>query len=155
MSHNVFPLAVLATALCIGLVQAAPAAAVRVSEADQTAIRATALDYAQGWYSGDRERLGRSLDVHLAKRAWLPRDGQRTLSQMDRDTLIAGNTPDHAQKYADDPQRAEVEILDAQDNVATVKLTMDGWIDYMHIARNATGEWKILNVLWELTPTAR
>jgi catechol 2,3-dioxygenase-like lactoylglutathione lyase family enzyme len=36
---------------------------------------------------------------------------------------------------------------------ASVRTTFDGWIDYMHIV-NVGGEWKIINVLWELTPEA-
>jgi hypothetical protein len=130
------------------------AAAVELSAADQDLIRATAQDYALGWYAGDRERMGRSLHADLAKRAYLPgKDGgARTLFPLDKPTLLAGNTPDHAEKYAKAPKRAEVEILDGFGNAATVKLTMDGWVDYMHIARTPEGRWEILNVLWELTP---
>ncbi len=28
---------------------------------------------------------------------------------------------------------------------------MNGWIDYLHVAR-INGQWKIVNVLWELKP---
>ena len=31
------------------------------------------------------------------------------------------------------------------------KAVMSGWIDYMHLAK-WNGEWKIVNVLWELKP---
>ena len=34
-----------------------------------------------------------------------------------------------------------------------VKTTFDHWIDFMHIVK--VGEdWKVINVLWELTPEA-
>lgn len=32
---------------------------------------------------------------------------------------------------------------------ASVKLTADEWIDYMHLYKNDRNEWKILNVLWQ------
>jgi len=36
--------------------------------ADSTAIRQTALDYIQGWYTGDGARMERALHPELAKR---------------------------------------------------------------------------------------
>ena len=45
-------------------------------------------------------------------------------------------------------QQKDVEILDIFRNVASVKVTMSGWVDYMHIAR-FNGRWVIVNVLWE------
>jgi hypothetical protein len=44
-----------------------------------------------------------------------------------------------------------VVILDIFGNVASVRATMSGWIDYMHLAR-VDGRWQIVNVLWELKP---
>ena len=40
---------------------AAPAAALNASEADLAAIRQTALDYIDGWYTADADRMERSL----------------------------------------------------------------------------------------------
>ncbi|MBL8299749.1 MAG: nuclear transport factor 2 family protein [Rhodanobacteraceae bacterium] len=126
---------------------------VMLGESDQAAVRAAAGDYAQGWYSGDRERMARSLHENLAKRAYLrDKSGKRQLDQMDKATLLAGNKPENAQRYAKAKKRAEVEILDGFGNAATVKLTMDGWVDYLHLVRDSDGEWRILNVLWEPTP---
>src|SRR5215207_8801778 len=36
--------------------------------ADTTAIRAAALDYAEGWYAGDADRMARALHPELVKR---------------------------------------------------------------------------------------
>jgi hypothetical protein len=48
---------------------AAPALPMQAqTSADSAAIRATALDYIDGWYSGDAERMERALHPHLAKR---------------------------------------------------------------------------------------
>ena len=41
--------------------------------------------------------------------------------------------------------------MDIYGNVASVKATMSGWIDYMHIAKS-DGKWVIVNVLWEVKP---
>jgi hypothetical protein len=45
----------------------------------------------------------------------------------------------------------EVTILDRFGNVAVVKIIASAWIDYLEVA-NFNGEWKIINVLWELKP---
>jgi len=125
--------------------------AAELDDQDRAAIRLAALDYAEGWYAGDRERMARSLHRDLVKRAWLPdgAGGQR-YDQLDTQSLLDRNTPSHRDRYAKAPRRADVEILDGFDAVASVKLTMDGWVDYMHLA-NVPGEgWKIVNVLWAL-----
>jgi hypothetical protein len=35
--------------------------------------------------------------------------------------------------------------------LATSSIIASGWIDYVHLAR-WNGQWKIVNVLWELKP---
>lgn len=126
---------------------------VEIGESDQAAVRAAATDYAQGWYTGDRERMARALHDDLAKRAMLrDKSGKRQLDQMDKATLLAANKPENAQHYAKAPKRADVEILDGVGSAATVKLRMDGWVDYLHLVRGSDGEWRIINVLWEPLP---
>src|SRR4051812_5524314 len=49
-----------------GLMIAAPVRA--QTAADSAAIKATALDYIQGWYDGDAERMERAVHPDLAKR---------------------------------------------------------------------------------------
>jgi hypothetical protein len=46
----------------------------------------------------------------------------------------------------------DVRILDIFENAASVRATMSGWVDYMHMAR-WNGRWVIVNVLWELKRT--
>lgn len=126
---------------------------VELGESDQAAVRAAANDYAMGWYTGDRDRMARSLHDSLAKRAYLrDKSGKRQLDQMDKAALLAGNRPENAKHYEKKPKRADVEILDGVGNAATVKLRMDGWVDYMHLVRDSDGEWRIINVLWEPLP---
>jgi hypothetical protein len=42
-------------------------------------------------------------------------------------------------------------ILDRFEGAASVRTTFDTWVDFLHIV-NVGHEWKIINVLWELTP---
>ena len=42
-------------------------------------------------------------------------------------------------------------ILDRFENAAVVKIVAAEWIDYLELAK-VDGQWKIINVLWELKP---
>jgi hypothetical protein len=46
-------------------------------------------------------------------------------------------------------QQKDYTLLDGYGSAATVKLVASDWIDYLHLAK-FDGEWKIVNVLWEL-----
>jgi len=136
------------------MLAAATAAFTSTGNGDREAIKTAALDYANGWYTGDRERMGRSLHDAMVKRAYLPdAQGRRALSLMDKASLLVGNRPGNADHYRDAPKRAEVEILDVYGGAASVRLHMDGWVDYLHVVRGEGGDWRIINVLWELEPT--
>jgi hypothetical protein len=113
-------------------------------------IRATALDYIAGVLENNPDLMESSLHPDLAKRAYLPGlDGKPELSQMSALSLIRrvglpGRKPDPG-------RHAEVMILDRYEGSASVRITFDAWVDFLHIV-NVGDEWKIVNVLWELTP---
>src|SRR5918912_821839 len=62
------------------------------SDADREAIKATALDYIEGWYEGNAERMERALHPELAKRIVRtdPKTGNSQLGQMSAMTLVLG-----------------------------------------------------------------
>ena len=124
-----------------------PAALAHAS--DEDAIRARALDYAEGWYSGDGDRMARALHPELAKRiAVVDKNGQPALQSMNAEQLIAGTRKGFGKNTPPEKQLKDVKILDVFHNAATVRLEMEGWIDYLHLAKFGD-EWKIVNVLWE------
>ncbi|MGH7551869.1 MAG: nuclear transport factor 2 family protein [Longimicrobiales bacterium] len=52
----------------IGFVLVSVRPALARTAGDSAAIRATALDYVEGWYTGDAARMERALHPELAKR---------------------------------------------------------------------------------------
>jgi Putative lumazine-binding len=54
-------------------------------------------------------------------------------------------------KTPPDRQLKEVTILDRYNDAAVVKIVASDWIDYLELAK-FNGDWKIINVLWELKP---
>ncbi|MDX1740419.1 MAG: nuclear transport factor 2 family protein [Rhodothermales bacterium] len=125
--------------------------AIGQTSADSTEIVATALDYIEGYYEGDAERMERALHPDLAKRIVRtdPERGRSHLGQMSALTLIQG-TRSKGTTPADKRQQ-DVTILDIFGNTASVKIVAADWIDYLHVAK-WNGEWKIVNVLWEMKP---
>ncbi len=123
------------------------------SAADSGAIRATALDYIDGWYTGDAARMERALHPELAKRIVTTANGRSTLGQMGALTLI-GNVRAGGGKATPDSQRREgVRILDIFQSVASVRVDASTWIDYLQLAK-WNGRWVIVNVLWEVRAAA-
>ena len=117
------------------------------------AIKKTALDYIEGWYAGDAARMERALHSELAKRmvSTDATTGRSLLNQMSAMTLVQRTREGIGKKIPQDRQLKEVTILDRFNNAAVVKVVASDWIDYLEVA-TFNGEWKIINVLWELKP---
>jgi hypothetical protein len=139
--------ALIAAALASNATQAQTAA-------DSAAIRATALDYVEGWYTADAARMERALHPELAKRIVQtnPQNGRSALGQQSAMTLVLGTRSGGGKNTPPEQMQKDVEILDIFRNAASVRATMSGWVDYMHMAK-WNGRWVIVNVLWELKGT--
>lgn len=122
------------------------------TDADREAIKRTALNYAEGWYEGNAEKMESSLHPDLAKRIARSNDkGQTKLDQMSAMSLVQGTRTGFGKQTPKEEQQKDVTVLDVTGGAATVKLEMRDWVDYMHIARS-NGKWVIVNVLWEIKP---
>jgi len=151
---SVVSLSVFALILILAVQESAPA--LDVSEADLEGIQAVALDYIDGYYTGDGDRMKSALHPELAKRivAKDPKTGESRLINMDAKQLVEVTASGGGQHYLAEQRLNDVEILDVYGDVASVKVTAAEWIDYMHVAK-IDGEWKIINVLWEVTPEVK
>ena len=120
---------------------------------ENEAIRKTALDYIEGWYTGDGARTEHALHPELAKRmiSTDPNTGRSQFNHMGAMTLVQRTREGIGKKIPPDRQQKEVTILDRFNNAAVVKIVASDWIDYLEVAK-FNGEWKIINVLWELKP---
>lgn len=138
----------------VALLGAAPAlAADHAAEADARAIRAACLDYIESYYEGAPERMERALHPDLVKRIVRvdPESGESVFQEMTAEQLIGIISKGHGKAVPAAEQQKDVTIYDHYGDTATVKLVARNWIDYMHLAK-MDGEWKIVNVLWEMKP---
>jgi hypothetical protein len=141
------------TCFCLALFVPAVSRADTASAADRIAIEQTALDYIEGWYEGNAERMERSLHPELAKRIVLtdPKSGRSRLDQMSALTLVQSTRRGGGKQTPVAKQQKDVTILDVYQNTASVKVVAADWIDYLHVAKY-NGRWVIVNALWELKP---
>lgn len=118
---------------------------------DAAAIKATALDYIEGWYEANPERMARAVHPELVKRIVFTDAGVSRIENMGATKLVANVRGGGGTKTPVAKQKKEVTILDRYENAASVKVVASDWVDYLHVAR-IDGQWRIVNVLWEITP---
>jgi hypothetical protein len=123
------------------------------SAADSAGIRAAALDYIEGWYTGDGLRMTRALHPELAKREVEtdPKSQKSVLSQMGAKELVEYTRKGGGKDTPVRKRQADVSILDIYQGAASAKVIATDWVDYLHLTR-WNGRWVIVNVLWELKP---
>lgn len=124
--------------------------------AERNGIEHAALDYAEGWYEGDADRMEHALHPDLAKRALMPnpRSGEGEIDHMSAMALVQATRTGRGREIPIGARRIRVTVLDVYGNAASVKLMMHDWVDYMHMSK-VGGRWVVVNVLWELTPEAK
>ena len=123
----------------------------RLSRDDRDAIVQTALDYIDGYHTADEERMERAVHPELSKRIIrTDREGRSMLQNMTAEQLV-GMVAGMGSPVPEEQRQSDVTILDVFENVASVKVVAAVWIDYLHIGK-VDGEWKIINVLWEMKP---
>jgi hypothetical protein len=135
--------------LLLALLAAAPAARAQTA-ADTTGIRRAALDYAEGWYSGDADRMARAVHPELVKRILVTdtATGRAFVQTMGASALVNGARHGYGKNTPAERQQKDVRILDVFGNAAVAKVVMADWIDYLQLVK-ADGRWQIVNVLWE------
>ena len=143
------PRLVLTTLFLLAL---APAARAQTA-ADSSGIRAAALDYAEGWYTGDGERMARAVHPELVKRILVTdtATGRAFVQTMGASALVNGARHGYGKATPTERQQKDVRILDVFGNAAVAKVVMADWIDYLQLVR-ADSRWQIVNVLWERKP---
>ena len=117
---------------------------------DKTAINQTSLDYIDGWYEGNAERMQRALHPDLAKRIVTQKN---TVNSMTAQRLIEQTRNGGGKDTPPEKHQKDVTILDVFGKAASVKVVAADWIDYMQMGK-VDGRWVIINVLWEMKPKA-
>lgn len=120
-------------------------------EATQAAIRQAALDYIEGWFEGNAERMDRALHPQLAKRlvAINPQTGKEWFTHLTKEQMVEFTKKGGGSRLPADQRGIKVTILDTTKTMAFVRSDCSQFIDYLTLAKCEGGQWKIVNVLWE------
>jgi Putative lumazine-binding len=145
------------TALAVAALISAPAisagqGAAKDAGQDKEAVRQAALDYLEGIYNVQPERIARSVHPTLNKRGFYKKDAASPYveSPMTYEALVKLASSWNKDGKRDTSVR-EIAILDILDQTAVVKLTAAWGIDYMFLGK-FDGKWKITQILWQSHP---
>src|SRR4051794_3172366 len=124
-------------AMALGLSLAAPAgSAWAQSAADSSGIRQAALDYIEGYYEGNAERMERAVHPDLAKRIVMTNEqGRSQLQQMSAMGLVTATKMGGGKNIPVAERHKDVTILDIYQNAASARIYASGWVDYLHLAK--------------------
>src|SRR4051812_34131264 len=116
--------------MCLSLAIPTSRAAAQATSADSAGIRQAAMDYIEGWYSGDAERMARAVHPELAKRIVRsdPKSGRSNLGQMSAMTLINGTRMGGGKQTPPAQQRKDFRILDIFQNAAVARVDANTWV---------------------------
>ena len=111
---------------------------------DQQAIEAAVLDYFEGWFDGDSERMRRALHPGLAKRSL--HDGD--LNEDTASEMIAATAAGIGKSRDPGERGIEVQIVDVHGPIASAVVHSTVYREYLHLGRTHAG-CRIVNALWD------
>ena len=141
-----------AAAIALTLIGFPASGYAQVNAAEKDAVRLAALDYLEGIYNVQPERLERSVHTTLVKRGFYKKDASAPYVEMpmtyEQLVKLAGNWNKDGKR---DTSIKEVAVLDVLDQTAVAKVTASWGIDYMLLGKY-DGRWKIVQILWQSHP---
>jgi putative lumazine-binding protein len=119
-----------------------------IRDGDAAAIRACILDYFDGWFDGDADRMDRALHPALAKHAVGQGAGRGDeLDVATKDEMVEATFQGRG-RTRDLPERdIRIEIASVSGDIASVIVHSAVYVEYALLARTGDG-WKIMSTLW-------
>lgn len=116
--------------------------------AEKAAIEKVAMDYIEGWYEGNAERMERAVHPELVRRAMIPdAEGKEYFQNLTKSDIIRAAEAGGGSKLPVAERRIDIKVLDVHKTIATVRVDSGSFIDFLHLGKTG-GDWKIVNVLW-------
>ncbi len=142
----------LITAAAITLAFTAVPAPALAQTSDREAVRLAAVDYVEGIYNVQPERIERSVHPSLVKRGFYKKDAAAPYVDMpmtyEQLVKLAANWNKDGKR---DTSIKEVTVLEVLDQTAVAKVRAMWGIDYMLLGKY-DGTWKIVQILWQSHP---
>ncbi|GGN10531.1 hypothetical protein GCM10009721_43210 [Terrabacter tumescens] len=117
-----------------------------MNDADE--VRATALDYFEGWYDADLARVDSALHPRLVKRSVDQVGGRDTGATTKERMLELVRAGAGLEDRTDDP--IEITVVDVHRDIASAVVRSAQYREYLHLLRTPDG-WQVVNAFWQLT----
>lgn len=121
--------------------------------ADRAAVRRAVLDYVEGFYEGDADKLTRSISPGVYKYGYGLRGQEYVGMQMRFPAGFLGFAQGVREGRNRPPANAprEIVLFEVQDQTASAKLTAWWGTDYLLLGKQ-DGRWMITHVTWQSPP---
>ena len=117
-------------------------------EVDNDAIIATAMDYFEGWFDGDAERMARALHPDLDKRGVnVDTTGGQLSDSRTASQMISWTRDGEGQAERPADLAIKVRVDDIYQQIATATVYSAVYIEYLQLMRTPQG-WRIVNALF-------
>jgi hypothetical protein len=141
------------TAVAVAAVLSSPALpGAQAPAGNKAEVEQAALDYVEGIYKVQPERIERSVHPTLNKRGFYKKDAATPYVEM---PMTYEQLVKLAASWNKDGKRdisiKEVTVLDVLDQTAVVRLKASWGIDYMFLGK-FDGRWKITQIMWQSHP---
>ena len=121
-------------------------------EEDLQAVRRAVADYCEGYYRRDPEQTARAYHSECLKRDFVVTDDDVWYLAVQTSASMVDVARVDRMKV-EDPSY-EIIIDDLSEDIASVRLYSDRWVDYLHVVK-ARGEWKLLHAAYAELPDER
>ena len=109
---------------------------------DRELVRRAALDYFEGWFDGDAERMDRALHPGLVKRF------AADLEPVTKEQMVEATRQGAGKRESE--REVEVEVAEVYGDIATAVVRSVPYREYLHLVRTPEG-WRIANTLYART----
>lgn len=145
------------TTLCVAVLLVAASGSSRLwaqESSDVAAVERAALDYLEGFYEGDQDKIRRGVHPDVVKYGFYVPRGDSTYAgepMTFQEMLEYAQSVRDRGSYPAETAPKEVEVMEVMDQIAAVRVTAWWGSDYLHLAKY-DGQWKIIHVLWQTPP---
>jgi hypothetical protein len=117
---------------------------------DEHAVRSVVMDYVEGWFEGDADRMERALHPELVKRCrGIEGDDPDALETLSARQMIAATADGEGRREDASDRQIEIKIDHLSGGIASVQCFCHRYIDLLHLIDMPDG-WKIVNAAGRL-----
>jgi Putative lumazine-binding len=118
-----------------------------IDAAEYGAIEQATLDYYEGWYQADAERMARAIHPALAKRAFGVGGSADAIDVTTAAEMIELTCAGRGTVHAGSLVATRISVDHVIGAMASVSAASGPYEEFLHLARTSDG-WRIVNVLW-------